>query len=60
MANETYKLVDTSAEQGDLGLAIQNLIIDNLKALNTCFLAEIVAIKENKVSVRQVVKSDGK
>lgn len=60
LANETYKLVDTSAEQGDLGLAIQNLIIDNLKALNTCFLAEIVAIKENKVSVRQVVKSDGK
>lgn len=57
MAKEQYGLIDTSEEQGDLGLAIQNLITNNLKSLNTCFLAEIVAIKANKVSVRQVIKS---
>ena len=57
MAKEQYQTLDTSEERDDLGLAIQNLITQNLKNLNTCFLAEIVAINQNKVSVKQVIKS---
>ena len=57
MAKEQYATLDTSEERDDLGLAIQNLITQNLKNLNTCFLAEIVAINQNKVSVKQVIKS---
>lgn len=61
MANETYEILDGVAEeQHDLGLAVQNLIIDNLRNLNTCFLAEIVSISKNAVSVKQVIKSTTK
>ena len=54
----SYKPIDTSADENDLGLAIQNLIQENIKALNTCFLAKIVAINGNKVSISQVIKSE--
>lgn len=54
----SYKPIDTSNEADDLGLAIQHLIQENLKIFNTCFLAKIVAINGNKVSVCQVIKSE--
>lgn len=55
----SFKPIDTSAEQGDLGLAIQMLIQRNLQNFNTCFLAQIVGINGNKVSVTQMIKSNG-
>ena len=57
MAGKDYENVIQSGEDGDLGIAIQGLIDDNIKALGTSWLAEITSIKENKVSVKQVIRS---
>lgn len=60
MSNTNYNDLIQAGDSEDLGLCIQNLIQDNLKALNTCFIAKIVNIKGNKVSITQAIKSDTK
>lgn len=57
---ENYTPIDTADEQGDLGAAIQTLILENLKSLKTCFLAEITAIEKQFVSVKPIIKADTK
>lgn len=38
-------------DDGDIGQAIQSLISDNLSRLNTCYLAKVDSVDENKVNV---------
>lgn len=42
-------------DTGDIGQAVQALISDNLSRLNTCFLAKIESLDENKVNVSFVM-----
>lgn len=46
-----------SGDEIDIGAAIQGLIEDNLRALNTAWLGEIARIDGNFVSVKQVVRA---
>lgn len=55
-----YTPIDTRDEHNNLALSIQALIVDNLKAIKTCFLAEITSISGNFVSVKPIIKSDSK
>lgn len=54
--NEEYENLIQGGEGDDLGLAIQALINDNIKALGTAFLAKITAINGNKVSIKPIIK----
>lgn len=45
------KPIVTMGDDGDIGQAIQALINDNLSRLNTCFLARVESVEENKVNV---------
>lgn len=55
-----YKNLIKSGESSDLGTAIQNLINDNLRNIQTAFLAEIVAIESNKIDISPILKKDAK
>lgn len=52
-----YSNLINSGQDNDVGSAIQELIKDNLRALNTAFIAEIVAVNSNRVNVKPFVKS---
>lgn len=45
------KPIVTMGDDGDIGQAVQALISDNLSRLNTCFLARVESVEENKVNV---------
>lgn len=45
------KPIVTMGDDGDIGQAVQALISDNLSRLNTCFLAKVDSVDENKVNV---------
>ena len=49
-----YQNLIKSGESSDLGTAIQNLINDNLRNIQTAFLCEIVAIENNKIDMRPI------
>ena len=51
-----YQNLIKSGESSDLGTAIQNLINDNLRNIQTAFLAEIVAIENNKIDIRPILR----
>ena len=55
MENEYKSLIKTQNDT-DIGKAIQMLIQDNIKSVNTSFIAEITAINGNKVSIRKKIK----
>lgn len=54
--NQEYQNLIKSGENNDLGLAIQNLINDNLRFIRTTYLAKIVSINENKVSIKPILR----
>lgn len=54
--NQEYQNIIKSGENNDLGLAIQNLINDNLRFIKTVYLAKIVSINENKVSIKPILR----
>ncbi|QGK89662.1 baseplate assembly protein [Campylobacter phage DA10] len=54
--NQEYQNLINSGENNDLGLAIQNLINDNLRFIRTTYLAKIVSINENKVSIKPILR----
>ena len=51
-----YQNLIKSGESADLGTAIQNLINDNLRNIQTAFLCEIVAIENNKIDIRPILR----
>ena len=51
-----YQNLIKSGQSADLGTAIQNLINDNLRNIQTAFLAEIVAIENNKIDIRPILR----
>ena len=55
MENE-YKTLIKTQDDSDIGKAIQMLIQDNIKSVNTSFIAEIVSINGNKVSIKKKIK----
>lgn len=55
-----YKNLIRSGESSDLGAAIQNLINDNLRNIQTAFLAEIVAIENNRIDISPILRKDAK
>lgn len=56
--NGEYQNLIKSGENNDLGLAIQNLINDNLKFINTAFLCKIITINGNKVSIKPILRQN--
>lgn len=48
----------SGGNDNSLGGAIQNLIQDNIRNINTCFLAKVVAIENNKVDVIDIIKNN--
>ncbi|EDP3942667.1 hypothetical protein FV935_07920 [Campylobacter jejuni] len=56
--NQEYQNLIKSGENNDLGLAIQNLINDNLRFIRTTYLAKIVSINENKVSIKPILRQN--
>jgi len=52
---ETYKAL-TPARPSDIGTALQELIVDNLRTINTSFIAKITRINGNKVSIIPALK----
>ena len=55
MATE-YKQLNPVTNKDDIGVAINLLIQDNIKKINTSFIAEIVSINGNKVSIKKKIK----
>ena len=55
MTNE-YKQLNPVTNKDDIGTAINLLIQDNIKKVNTSFIAEIVSINGNKVSIKKKIK----
>lgn len=55
MTNDYESLVKTTESQ-DLGACIQNLINDNLKSLQTCFLGKVIKINGNKLCFERLIK----
>ena len=55
MKNE-YKQLNPVTNKDDIGVAINLLIQDNIKKVNTSFIAEIVSINGNKVSIKKKIK----
>ena len=51
-----YQNLIKSGESSDLGTAIQNLINDNLRNIQTAFLCEIVAIENNKIDIKPILR----
>lgn len=54
--SQDYKQLTNTTDQNNVGLAIQMLIKDNLKNINTCFIAKIQSINGNKVSIKKAIK----
>ncbi|HED5364323.1 hypothetical protein I9086_00185 [Campylobacter jejuni] len=59
MEKEYQNLIQPT-ENSNLGFAIQNLINDNLRFIKTAYLAKIVSISENKVSIKPILKQNEK
>lgn len=55
---QEYQNLVKSGESADLGTAIQNLINDNLRFINTAFLAKIVKINQNTVDIQPILKQN--
>lgn len=55
---QEYQNLVKSGESSDLGTAIQNLINDNLRFINTAFLAKIVKINTNTVDIQPILKQN--
>ena len=55
-----YENLVKSGESQDLGIAIQNLINDNIKALRTNFLAKVTNIENNRISFVKLIKDKEK
>ena len=55
---QEYQNLVKSGESADLGTAIQNLINDNLRFINTAFLAKIVKINTNSVDIQPILKQN--
>lgn len=55
---QEYQNLVKSGESSDLGTAIQNLINDNLKFINTAFLAKIVRINTKSVDIQPILKQN--
>ena len=55
---QEYHNLVKSGESSDLGTAIQNLINDNLRFINTAFLAKIVKINTNSVDIQPILKQN--
>lgn len=55
---QEYQNLVKSGESSDLGTAIQNLINDNLRFINTAFLAKIVRINANSVDIQPILKQN--
>ena len=53
-----YKPLIKTENNADVGKAIQMLIQDNIKNINTSFVAEIVSINGNKVSIKKKIKTN--
>ena len=51
-----YKQLNPVTNKDDIGVAINLLIQDNIKKVNTSFIAEIVSINGNKVSIKKKIK----
>lgn len=51
-----YQSLITTTNDNNIGLAIQQLIQDNIKNINSCFVAKIQSINGNKVSIVQAIK----
>ena len=51
-----YQNLIKSGQSADLGTAIQNLINDNLRNIQTAFLCEIVAIEKNKIDIKPILR----
>ncbi len=51
-----YENLIKPTETQDLGTAIQNLINDNIKSLNTAFLARVTKINNNKICFNRLIK----
>ena len=51
-----YQNLIKSGQSADLGTAIQNLINDNLRNIQTAFLAEIVTINRNTLDIRPILR----
>lgn len=51
-----YQNLIKSGESSDLGTAIQNLINDNLRNIQTAFLCEIVTINRNTLDIRPILR----
>lgn len=52
---QSYKNIIKDGQSDNLGIAIQSLIMDNIKNLNTCFIAKVESVSDNKVSVSDVI-----
>lgn len=55
-----YQNLIKSGQSADLGTAIQNLINDNLRNIQTAFLAEIVSIENNRIDITPILRKDVK
>lgn len=53
-----YKQLNPVSNKDDVGVAINLLIQDNIKKINTSFIAEIVSINGNKVSIKKKIKTN--
>lgn len=51
-----YQSLITTTNDNNIGLAIQQLVEDNIKNINSCFVAKIQSINGNKVSIVQAIK----
>lgn len=56
--DKEYKGLIKPGDNNDIGDAIQNLISDNLKFINTAFLAKIVNIEDNKITIKPLLRKN--
>lgn len=54
--DKEYKNLIQPTENSNLGFAIQNLINDNLKFIKTSYLAKIINIQDNKITIKPLLK----
>lgn len=56
MENKDYNSLIPTANNDNIGQALQALIQDNIARIDTSFLAKIVSINNNKVSISPIIK----
>ncbi len=56
MKNKDYNSLITTSNNDNIGQALQDLIQDNIARIDTSFLAKIVSINNNKVSISPIIK----